>query len=637
MRKIVLLIILLICILNVQAQKDLGVSSIDPNLILNANAVIRESQKNIEIISVTKVRIQQKRTVTVLNDYGEKHLQAYEVLDDLRDLRKQVAIIYDKNGKEIKKVRGKDFIVESMSGGSNLFVNNKLSYLRYTPIEYPYTVVYESLVDFNSTVFMPSWHPVSAFNLSVESSSFNIENAAGIPMRKKLQNLEEYEVVVDSSSSGIHFSVKDISAIKKEVLSPDMETYVPSVTIALNEFSLVGVEGKAGDWNSFGKWQYDHLLAGKDDLSEEVIAKVRNLTSGASTKEEKAKIIYKYVQDNTRYISVQLGIGGWSPMNASEVDRLGYGDCKALTFFTKSLMDSQGIPANYALVHAGEQIKDFTEDFMAMQGNHVILNLPLEDKDIWLECTNQTFPFNYLGDFTDNRNVLLVKPQGGEIVKTPKYTTAENLKELESTIHLNPTGGFDASLKRRNFGIAYGNVYGLVYQRDEIKENFYKTHFGHFKNVQFENIKLEDDSVDRVFTERLMIKGENLARAAGNKKLLSLNFVHPEIYDLPRNGKRKQPIKIERGSTRHETFRFVLPENYKLDAIPRSIDVENEFGSFSFKVKEVVSETQRIVEVDRSYVFNDGIWPAELYDQFRVFNNLINKTCNQKAVIVSNN
>ena len=52
---------------------------------------------------------------------------------------------------------------------------------------------------------------------------------------------------------------------------------------------------------------------------------------------EKAKIVYKYMQEKTRYISVQVGIGGFKPMLAKDVDRLGYGDCKALSNYTKAL------------------------------------------------------------------------------------------------------------------------------------------------------------------------------------------------------------------------------------------------------------------------------------------------------------
>ncbi len=36
------------------------------------------------------------------------------------------------------------------------------------------------------------------------------------------------------------------------------------------------------------------------------------------------------MQGKTHYISIQVGIGGYQPFLASDVDRLNYGDCKAL-------------------------------------------------------------------------------------------------------------------------------------------------------------------------------------------------------------------------------------------------------------------------------------------------------------------
>jgi transglutaminase-like putative cysteine protease len=78
-------------------------------------------------------------------------------------------------------------------------------------------------------------------------------------------------------------------------------------------------------------------LTGTTILPEETKAKMRALIGDEKNPIMKAKLIYDYVQQKSRYVSIQVGIGGWKPMDASDVDRLGYGDCKGLTNYTKAL------------------------------------------------------------------------------------------------------------------------------------------------------------------------------------------------------------------------------------------------------------------------------------------------------------
>ena len=106
------------------------------------------------------------------------------------------------------------------------------------------------------------------------------------------------------------------------------------------------------------------MLKDIEDLPKETIAKIASLVAGVKDTKEKARIIYEFMQNKTRYISVQVGIGGWKPTPAKEVDKLGYGDCKALTNYTKALLKSQGIDSYYTIVDSGSSGLDIDEEFV---------------------------------------------------------------------------------------------------------------------------------------------------------------------------------------------------------------------------------------------------------------------------------
>lgn len=82
-------------------------------------------------------------------------------------------------------------------------------------------------------------------------------------------------------------------------------------------------------------------------------------------------------------------------MLAKDVDRLGYGDCKALTNYTRALPQVVGVPSYYTIIYGDRQRRDLHQDFVSMQGNHAILAVPVKDQIYWLECTSQVHPFGF--------------------------------------------------------------------------------------------------------------------------------------------------------------------------------------------------------------------------------------------------
>ncbi|MDT0641543.1 DUF3857 domain-containing protein [Zunongwangia sp. F363] len=609
---------------------------LDSSLTANANAVVREKALEIEVLAVDKMLIRRKMVVTVLNDNGNHFAFATAFYDDNRRIKSQEAYIFNQLGEEVQHYKKRDFKDNSAVGGSTFHSDERVSYLDFTPRSYPYTILYESEVETNSTIFLPPWQPVSGYNVSTENSSYKLLNPAKIPLRFEERNFGDFNIEKKNAEFEFSYTIKNVPAYVPEALAPDLGYFTPKVLVALNDFALVGVTGHATNWAELGKWQYDNLLKGRNSLPEETVAKIIALTKKAKTKEEKARIIYKYVQDNTRYISVQLGIGGWEPMLPEDVDRLGYGDCKALTNYTKALLQSQGILSNYAVVYAGEEKQNIDADFASMQGTHVILNIPRENEDIWLECTSQTTPFNYLGDFTDDRNVLLVKPEGGEIKRSKIYSASENLRESVCEINLQQNGSFATHFERRSNGVFYGNIYHLKDEEAAIQDIVYKENWGHLQGLKIESINYRDDKEQQQFVEEIDFRGQKYATKAGKRLLMPVCFLELNTFDISGAGERKLPLEIRRGKTIVDNFSFVLPKGFEVESLPESAKVTSEFGGLDLQLNLVEVEGEKKIEVKRKFRMNKGFWPAETYSEFRDFISKVNYLNNQKAVIITN-
>jgi hypothetical protein len=122
------------------------------------------------------------------------------------------------------------------------------------------------------------------------------------------------------------------------------------------------------------------------------------MTDTIQSDKDKVRFLYRYLQQNMRYVSVQLGIGGLKPFPAMFVDQKKYGDCKALTNYMGALLRAVNIPSCYAIVNAGTNAKPADPKFPDNVFNHVILCVPLKNDTTWLECTSNTQPFGQLGD-----------------------------------------------------------------------------------------------------------------------------------------------------------------------------------------------------------------------------------------------
>lgn len=632
--KIYFYFILLICSTCLHGQnQNYNTSTIPTNLLENANAVIRSNQLDIVISSRKSMTISTKRIVTILNEKGLVHMDASEYFSNSSKIKSIEALILNKDGTEIKKIKRRDFKENSVSEGS-IITDNTLLYLDYTPTNYPFTLVYESVIETSNTAFIPSWYPVSSTYLSVESSALTINYVPELGFKFKEFNFDVgVAVTKEATATAMNYTAQNIPAYKYEDYAPSLQNFIPYVMFGLTSFHLEGVDGVASDWKSFGAWMYESLLSNTTEIPMETQIKVKQLVGNEKDPLKISKIIYQFVQDKTRYISIQLGIGGWKPMLAKDVDRLGYGDCKALTNYTRSLLEIVGVPSYYTVVYGDSEIRSLKEDFVSMQGNHVILGVPIGNKIHWLECTSQVNPFGFQGDFTDNRLALLVKPEGGEIIKTHAFKVEENSQISSGSFTIDSAGGLVGSVLIKSKGTQYDNKFLNELKSTDDRKKFYKNYFWYINNLNVQKINFTNNKEAVEFQEDISFEAASYASVSSGRMLFSLNAFNPSKGIPSRYRTRNNPFEIDRGYYDYDEVIITLPTDYTIEAKPNDFEITDKFGSYK---TEYILLPEHKLKYKRTYQINQGFYDKNEYESFRKFKENIAKMDNAKIVLIKN-
>ena len=618
--------------LNTWAKKEeikYPTSSISEELKKDAHTVTRLDKTIFTIESIKNATLYNHEVITILDKNGEYACKKVVSYDKLLKLKSFRINIYDAEGKLIKKVKSSDIKDYSATSGGTLFDDNRVKYYEALQNNYPFTIEYEYEREFDGILSYPEWFAINGYDRSVEQAEYIVNIPQELQLRTKTYLFDgEYEKT-NSEGMIIHrWAIKNIKAFKSEPFSPDFQNIVPRVVTAPVEFEMEGFQGIQDSWQNFGNWMRQ-LNENRIQLPPETVNELGKLTANCKTDFEKIKSLYQYMQSKTRYVSIQLGIGGWQPFPAETVDKLGYGDCKALSNYMKALLHAVGIPSYYTLVEAGSGNHHFDKDFVKNQFNHAILMVPLAQDSIWLECTSQQQACGFLGSFTNDRDVLIIKEDGGELIHTPIYTAKQNTQERSVDVIIEENGNAKAKINTHYAGLQYENLRSIYY--DGIEDQ---------KKALYKSIKLSDFTIDKleIEQEKNRIPESNLAldltikqylSKTGDRLFMPLNLMNRKTYIPKKLKERKNPIILDYPYCDVDTVHYILPANMVVENMPKTINLETEFGKYKTQIK---IEDNKVTYIRRYEMFK-GKFPPEKYDAIRQFYKAIVRADKTKLIL----
>lgn len=616
MKRLVMPFLMLI-LLNINLySKNEGFSfEIPDSLKKNADAVYLFHDLTYIRTSKTNLKELEHLAITILSDRGDYFAQFILGYDKFSSIDNIECTLYNSAGEKIRKIKKSDIRDYSAYDGFSLFSDNRLKEFKALNPTYPYTIELEVETNYNGFIGIPTWYLIDTYNQGIKETSLTIKYPAEFPVHFKENspgNFARTEYTEDKLHC-IKWESKQIKPIEKEKYSPPFFDQVPTVSFSPVDFKYDNYSGSYHDWNSLGSWLYS-LLEKDYQFKEQTKNYLNLLKVKFPDKKDLARQVYKYMQGRTRYVGIQLGIGGIKPFSPEIVDNVGYGDCKALSFYTKSLLDFVGIQSIYTIIGANNRKIKF-EDFANInQSNHAILCVPFEKDTVWLECTSQTAPFNHLFEGTTGRLALLVTPEGGKLVKTPE--PAENKQEKFVTVKMNPNNEFSCEMTTRQTGSFYDEDFEMLQlSGKELNERLINESGISDLTLINAKIKQEEKVPELEINEEFSTK--SFVSKAGSRLFIEMSPFSSIKKMVEQKNERRNPVFIEDNDTYYDEVIFQLPDGYSVEHLPEMRKLSSEFGSYFTDISLDANK----IKYQQTFKLNKGTHPKEKYSEFIRFVN----------------
>ena len=575
-------------------------------------SVVEEYVTDVRYISKTEMVCKERRVITVLDKRG---LSAANLLISLNKgystLGRFSGSMTDSQGTLLCKIKKSDL---EYTEYSEMLADDACSYFYICePPHYPFTVTYEwEEKHSNGIAWLPAFVPQGSSNQQVHKACYHIEASPGLDFRYKLFNVSANveEGIGDKGGRVLDICMDSLPALHTEPLSPASYEIFPHAYIVPATFVFGGYNGSYETWAAYGSWLFS-LMEDRDVLPQNVVAELRQKTASCSTPREKVQVVCDILAATTRYVSIQLGVGGMQPAPAAEVCRTGYGDCKALVNYARAMLGELGIESNYVVINTERE--NITRDFVnGSQFNHAILQVPLDGDTLWVECTNPTLPLGYLHDGIAGHDALIVTAMGGKLCRLPSYTHSQTVQQNNVAIALANDGSATVGMQRECSGAKYEGLH-FFSKLTKVEQRDYLRSCLNMPNAEVTAISYNEnrEGVPSCAVTCLATVAR-YATKSGNRFFVPLNPLKG-VSQLPAGDDRRTDVVIKSGTVYVDNVEIVLPDGFMVESLLQPINISSSIASFEV---DAVQEGN-VVRISQKLSFNKGRYSKELYAELR--------------------
>ena len=438
------------------------------------------------------------------------------------------------------------------------------------------------------------------------------------------------EAVTRPSQSKFSVDLANIPAIEAEPYMPGEEALAGRLIVRVKPGDP-GIRAFAG-WDDMGTW-YAGLSDPRRVPDETVAGKARQLTAGAPDTLARIRALAEFAQKEIRYVSIQIGIGGFQPHPASGILANRYGDCKDKATLLAALLKAVGIDSDFIVINTERGAVTPESPVSLYSFNHVVLairlpedvseegleslvRLPRAGRLLVFDPTMPTTPLGRLPYYLQDNTGLLVADGGGELISLPRPAPEGNLLERTGKLTLTVDGALMGEVREVRRGaeadtLRFQMLAATAAERRKQFENFLARSFASFslQSYRFEN--LEDTRADLVLNYSFIASA--YAKRAGGYLVLRPRAIGVKAVDISSDGKkpRRAPIDLRTTVLARDEFAIVLPDGYEAESLPEPVVLDAGFAAYSSQIRA----DGPAITYAREYRLVDPLLPPSRYEE----------------------
>lgn len=382
------------------------------------------------------------------------------------------------------------------------------------------------------------------------------------------------------------------------------------------------------EWQAIATW-YADILKNKTEEEYEITAVFNQLfpkSVAGISQFQVARKIYDYIEKNIAYSSVSFRQGAFVPQRASVTLNTRLGDCKDLSNLFVTLCRMANIDCKMVLVDTRDN--GATDMILpSIEFNHCIAKARLDNKDYFIELTDNKLPFASLPNNLNDALILEIPNKNSTEKSTLTHLNSKTRTKdvVRRVLNIRPQG---SDLIVESSCTKYGSLssgtrwqYGELDNSKQLLE-MEKSIAGSYKNhIKVENVvfnKLDElgDSINYKYTCRVK---EEVAEIGS---LQTFRITYPDVVATVNNfssDEREYPveyIKFEDADAYETIVNIKAPAGKKIVELPA--DVSLKFGNMEFSIKYKLIDPSHLYVV-RKFTSDRKVIPAKDYAEFKLF------------------